>query len=463
MVNSVKEPARSKVFKPVLVQFSGNKPVELQSKLGNVRAEEGVIGAVLQKPEIYSVLAELLEPGDFSILFNGMVWRTFEVITELGKKIDPLTVADQLEKHDVLDTTRLAALIGRAPEPDNAEVYARMVRNAAKLIRIATAGMQMVELAQDNNNRDSVDDVVDECNKLLFEATEKHIEKPTSALSILNVYSDKVETSIESGNTRTENSVATGFYRWDDHLKGFAPTELTVLAGADGMGKTTLALSIVRNILHRGGRIAYFTLEMTQEETIRALIAMETGIPKDVLRARTLTLEQYGRFVEATGRMGKWGLHVVDEYKTLTPLQLRRRVRALMMQDGVDMVFIDGLWLMESTKAMFKRNEAVNAITRDLIENAQKLHVPICLLHQYSSEVGYSKGKVKVPTEYDLSESAAVRRNAQVIVGMHRESHYKRSSINGTQVLIFKDRNGTAKKGTVIDLNFNRLYTRYDQ
>jgi replicative DNA helicase len=439
--------------------------INVTLKLQNERAEEAVIGSVLQKADHYHSVAEMLQPGDFSILFNGYCWWAFEELTKANEPIDLMTVADKLEEKGYEDATlRLSKLIKTVPDAANIEAYARMVRSAAMYIRIADAGRQIVDLVMDEKNRGFDEQVVDKCNQLLFEATEQRAHESTSILAAINAYSDRVEAALGAEDYRVARSVPTGFRGLDTHLKGFAPGELTVLAGADGMGKTSFALSIVRNIVNAGGRVVYFTLEMSTEEITRLLVAMEAGIPKDILRNPVrMSKEQYEAFVAASGNIGQWGLHIIDKHKTLTPLQFRRELRSLLVKEGIDLAVIDGLWLMEPTTQMPKRNEAVNAIVRDIIATLKECDRPGLLLHQYSSDVKPTGRKIRPPTEYDLAESAGVRRNAQVILGMHRESHYKRNGDRTTEIIIFKDRNGTATKGTVAEFVYNRRYARFEE
>lgn len=447
---------RASAFKPTIVQFPGGQQLNVQQKLGNLRAEEAVLASVLQKSEVYHALAEMLQPGDFTLRWNGIVWRTFEVLAARNESISIITVADELEKHGELDDVRLAALAGRVDDIDSAESYARMVRDAALQIRIIQAAMEMIIVAQDDKNRGFTEFVVDECNRLLFEATEQRMERSPSFYQVLSTYSDSVERVVNDEEPPTI-CVPSGFDRLDSWLKGFAPGEVTVIGGGAGQGKTTFALSIARNILNTGGSVAYFSLEMSQEEILRSLTAMETGIPKDVLRSKRLTPEQYATFIEAAGRMSKWAMHPIDEYKSLTPLQLRRRLRLLATQEVIDMVMIDGLWLMEAVKPTPRRVDDVHFIVRDLTEIADAFNLPIAILHQYKRSGDGSK-KRRIYTEEDLAESSGVERNVDVILCLQKPKH-----LGVVEGIIYKDRNGSTPKGTMVEFAFNRKFKRYEQ
>jgi replicative DNA helicase len=232
-----------------------------------------------------------------------------------------------------------------------------------------------------------------------------------------------------------------------------------VLAGGEGMGKTTWGLSNVRNVVKAGKRAAVFTLEMSQEEIIRIFTSMETGIYKSVLKQFTLSDYQWKLFTKAAGDISNWPLEIVDDFPTLTPVQLRRKLRTLTQKADMDLVVIDGLWLMEASEpAKNDRPRDVFTIMRDLNQIARDFNVPILITHQYNASIN---GK-KYPSIYELSESAGVRRNAQVVWGLHRPSYYDRDNVDdATKLYILKDRNGV-NVGADVPFLYNKDNSSYE-
>lgn len=435
------------------------QPVMQMADLANINAEKAVLATVLHQPDIYPVLADMLQPSDFFTLFHGYVWFAFEQLSAANQGIDMLTVSDELEKRGILDINRLAELTAAAPSVDNAETYARMVRDASIKVRIVNAASRMITNIGDNPTH-SVEQVIDDCNRLLFQASEQRAESGSSLVEIASAEVGRIENII---NGEKPEGVETGYNHLNHVLHVFAPGELVILAGAEGMGKTTMLLSIIRNLLKSGKRVLMFTLEMSKAEIVRILAAMESGIPKDTLKVGSLTQGEWARYLAAMGDISRWPLYVIDEYPTLTPLQLQRRLRKIETIENYkfDLVVSDGLWLMEANEATQHRFTDVASITRDLITIGRQFSVPLLVTHQYNGEA--HKRNTKTPTVYDLAESAAVRRNAQIVLGLYREKYYGIEPVRDiTQAFILKDRNGTAQ-GKIVDFSFNHGFNRYEE
>lgn len=428
-------------------------------QIADERNEDAVIGAVFQQSDLFPVLSETLQPADFFFLLKGYVWHAFDVLTGEGKGLDLLTVASKMEelnspiKGEEL-IRELARMIGAAPDTRNAEQYARAVFDASLRLRVLAAKEEMAQLAVDKTI--TVDSLVDQCDHLLYKATNRHAETRTDARSVMSKYFQKVDDMLQSGAV---NGLPTGFKILDDLTGGLFPGEVAVLAGGEGMGKTTWELSLVRNAVKAGKRAAVFTLEMSQEEIIRIFTSMETGIYKSVLKQFTLSDYQWKLFTKAAGDIGNWPLEIVDDFPTLTPVQLRRKLRTLTQHGDMDLVVIDGLWLMEASEpAKNDRPRDVFMIMRDLNQIARDFDVPILITHQYNADIN---GK-KYPSIYQLSESAGVRRNAQVVWGLHRPSYYDRDNVDdSTKLYILKDRNGI-NVGSDVPFLYNKDNSRYE-
>lgn len=398
-------------------------------------AERAVISAVLQEPSLFVTVAAMLEPRDFYGLMHGFYWYAFSKLMEAQQPIDILSVSAVLtneptapQKGDAA-IDELSQLYSAAPRAANVEYYAQRVRDAALRLRLLKAADDMKAAALDKSV--SVVALTDTCNELLFKATEQRVGgDDTSAAVAVGEYWQLLNERMASN---TLPGLKTGWEKWDDPrvaLGGLYAGDVTVVAGKEGYGKSTWMLSLLRNLLSAGKRVALFTLEMQKKEIMQVLFSMETAIWKSQLRDGHLTPEQYEAFKAAAMRIADWKLHIVDEFRAasnpLTPLALRRKLRLLLREGVVDLVAIDGLWLMEATderdRGQANRPRAVAQITYELSDIAKGdlgQPFPVLLMHQYSGDV--AQKKVKKPTLYHLAESAGVRRNAQVIVGLWRD------------------------------------------
>lgn len=467
MTISKQQPKRARVSKIVPLYQQQPENRDWLRRAFDGRAEEALLGAVLLEPDLYTSLADIVQPSDFFLLWNGFIWHTFEQLQAAGRPIDLLSVATEAAKHPQIaadgafDDLRLASLPAACPDPRNADYYAKQVRERAVRLRVMEAADAMKSAALDDAL--PLERLIDECNERLFTATEQHGDIDSSAKAIVSHYYDHVETLMHA---RRAPGIPTGFDKVDAYLGGMQPGEVIVLGGNEGMGKTAMLLSIVRNVAGMGLKAALFSLEMSQDEIVQALMAMESGIPRHVLRSPSvMAAQQWQSFVNAAGIIGNWPLQVMDmnEYPQLTPLQLRRRVRKLQAQEGLDLVVIDGLWLMEATQSAGDRTRDVFTITRDLTGIAKQFNVPILITHQYNANALSRKRKERKPTLFDLAESAGVRRNCQVILGLFRESYFDKNALSKlTQIYTLKDRNGTST-GQTYDFHFDLARGSYSE
>lgn len=436
----------------------------------NQDAEKAVIGAVLREPSVYATVSEVLQPGDFHLTRHGYVWHCFDRITARGEEIDLITVADELKlvayKPDTGEEVAwwLANLASAADRVESVESYARIVRDAATRLRMLAAADEIKRAALDRQKFSSIETTIDEANRLLFEATDQQIKRDdTSIGAVIGAYMEQVE---KARNGELVRGISYGYANVDDLLKAAVPGEITVIAGGEGMGKTTFCLGGVRNLAKRGAKIAVFTLEMMQQEIAQIFISMETGIAKRALKVYDLTDQQFAEFVKASGIVGNWQVHVIDEFATLNQLQARRRLRTMIQAQGValDLVVIDGLWLMEwvdeNGKIEPDRPKAVGNILRDLVQIGRDFNLPIWITHQYNGQAWSRQNKR--PVMYDLAESAGVRRNAQVIIGLYRDSYYGIEDGNDlTEAHVMKDRNGSGAQGQNVDFKFDATHNLF--
>lgn len=430
----------------------------LPEHLANLEAEAAVLGAVIRDPKVYAGVSEVLQSADFFMLWHGWVWYAFDQITARSQHIDLISVADELQALKQLGSDgehRLAMLAANTPSAYSVDTYAQIVRDCATRLRVVKAADQMVQAAFDRQTFREAEAFVDECNRLLFEATDQVIHRAdTNLTAVLDKFVAQAEDAFTNGERR---GLKSGYSNLDDLLRGAVPGELTVIAGAEGMGKTTFVLGLARNLAKVDRHVAIFTLEMSQEEIIRSFVSMESGLPKRALKALDFSGDQWAKFTQGVGAFNSWHVHVIDEFSSLSPIQLRRRLRTLVsaQHEQIDAVVIDGLWLMEANRPTDKRNEDVRNITRDLIVIARDFGVPIYLTHQYNGDANARKDKR--PVLHDLAESAGVRRNAQVILGLYRNSYYgvPHNGQDVSEVHVLKDRNGSGAQGNHADFYFD--------
>jgi replicative DNA helicase len=423
-------------------------------------AEESVIGAVLTNPLYYLNIAAFLKPEDFFILRHHYIWAAIGRLEARHEPIDTLTVSNELQAHNQLaeigGPAYLTQLINNTPTSTHAEVYGALVSRAAK--------RRALMIACDEIKLSCIDETIDwkqvgeqaESKVLSVTASEQKQEE-TNIGAIAHSYMDSVEKLVELRQQGITPGIPTGYKDIDNINGGSYKGELTVIAGPAKLGKSTYNLNVARKRAKLGATVVIFVCEMNREAIVRKFISMETGLSIATLKDAKFTAQEYGRFVEAFKKINKWNMHIIDEYKGLTPLDVRRELRKIMHKESVDVVLIDGLWLMRSNRPSDARHTAVSDIMKDLSEIAQKLNIPIDLVHQLKRAPG--NRREPRPVLSDLGESIGVEQNAYTVIFLYRASYYKHDSEDDeTEIIIAANRDGNTG---IAKLGFDKMSETY--
>lgn len=421
----------------------------------NREAEEGVIGAILINPDAYYDVAHFLQANDFFIHRHRFVWEALTHMHERKSPVDFLTVTEELDRAGHLDEiggpAYLTALINNTPSSLHAQAYAQIIQQAAVRRRMLAAANQVARLAYEEGM--SLETVIDESEKAMFAASDRlltHDLKPFS-LVLENLY-DRVELRAKQSGIY---GVPTGFTDLDHLLQGLQPSDLVIVAGRPGTGKTSLLLSAVKHAVqaHRK-HIAIFTLEMSGEQLAQRLVAQETGIDTQRLRAGKLTDNEWSLFTQAIEVLGEVRLFL-DDTPAITPLQMRSKCRRLHIEHGLDLVVVDYLQLMSGGGRFENRVQEVSFISRQLKVLARELNVPVLAAAQLSRAV--EQRADKHPILSDLRESGSIEMDADVVMFLYRPEDGELS--NRLEVIIAKHRNGPT--GTV-HLAFRQSLAKFE-
>ncbi len=430
-------------------------------------AEQAVLGAVLQDPGLFVSLSEMLQSADFHLRMHGAVWYAFEQLANRNDPIDMITVANELQNlkfkppgYEDRIGLWLGELIAKADRSDSAEAYANIVRESAVRMRGIAAGIQIQLLFENSQEYHSLGEAIELANQLLFKATEQTITATDTSIRAAVQEYDQIAQAVRLG-TMEFSGCDFGYENLNQLLGHAAPGEIVVIAGSSGMGKTTFMLGGVRLLAKRGKRVFIFTQEQKRGELIAAWTAMEAGIAKRALKGFELTSDDWLDFDTALTEIESWDIHIIDEFNSMTQVQFRTKMRAMIAVLGFvpDLVVIDGLWLMEWVDERGHvmtddRPRAVFNITRDLIKISEDLGVSLWIMHQYNDKA--ESRQDKRPLMSDLAESAGVKRNAKIIIGLYRDDYYKIPDGSPfTEAWVLKDRHGEAQ-GQYTEFGFKR-------
>lgn len=370
-------------------------------------AEEAVVGAVFINPEVYYDVAQFLSADDFYIHKHKWIWESFTSLHEQRIPIDLLTVSNELDKRGQLGElggpAYLTALVNQVPSSLNAESYGHIVEGHSIRRKMIDAANKIASIAY--NEKTSVDDVMDEAEKAVFNVSERRLKHDLQPISnVLSEYYDRIDTLAKRPDEIV--GVPTGFIDLDKMLTGLQPSDLLIIAGRPGQGKTGFLLSIAKNAgLTHKKHVAIFSLEMSNEQVVQRLIAQETGIDSQRLRTGKLQESEWPLFTHSIEVFGDTHIYL-DDTPAITPLQLRTKCRRLHLEFGLDLIIVDYLQLMSGDTRNDNRVQEVSYISRNLKVLARELNVPVLAAAQLSRAV--EQRSDKRPVLSDLRESGCL-------------------------------------------------------
>ncbi|HMN84616.1 MAG TPA: replicative DNA helicase [Bauldia sp.] len=408
----------------------------------NVEAEQALLGAILVNNEAFYRVSDFLEPNHF---FEPVHRRIYQVAGELiraNKVASPVTIKTFLPADLAIGDINLAQYLARLAAESttiiNAEDYGRAIYDLAIRRSLIGIGEEMVNVAYDAPVEQTPRDQIEDAERRLFELAEVgRYDGGFHAFesALLNAIDMASAAYKRDGHL---SGLATGLDDLDRLMGGLQPSDLIVLAGRPGMGKTSLATNIAFNVAKAwrgeiqpdgsmktvdGGIVGFFSLEMSSEQLATRIIAEQSGVPSSDIRRGRITEGQFSSIVAAAREMQKVPLYV-DQTGGITIAQLAARARRLKRQRGLDLLVIDYIQLMQgsSKRGSDSRVQEVTEITNNLKSLGKELNVPIIALSQLSRQV--ENRDDKHPQLADLRESGSIEQDADVVLFVYREEYY---------------------------------------
>ena len=425
----------------------------------SIEAEEAVLGSILINPEAYFDVASFLEPEDFFIVRNAWVWESLVRLRDRDAQIDYVTVIEELREQERLEEIGGAAyityLINNTPSSLYAESYGRIVERAAIRRRLLSSASEIAQLAHEEDA--DINEVIDRAEQSLFGVTERRLHNELVPIqNALRDYFDRIEHQYL--NRDESLGVPTGFTDLDTLLGGLQKSDLLIVAGRPGMGKTSWMLSVALNAARAKARVAIFSLEMSNEQIVQLLVSSETAISTHDLRRGELQQKEWGLFVESINNLNNLTVFL-DDTPALNPLQMRTKCRRLYAEHGLDLVMVDYLQLMNSGAGRNEnRVQEISFISRQLKQIARELNVPVIAAAQLSRAV--EQRQDKRPQLSDLRESGSIEQDADVVLFIYRDEVYNENTErpNQADIIVAKHRNGPTG---AVSLFFRKELTQF--
>ncbi|HID08205.1 MAG TPA: replicative DNA helicase, partial [Armatimonadetes bacterium] len=373
----------------------------------SVEAEQAVLGAMLVDTDAVAQVVEMLKPEDF---YYEPHRRIYEVILRLfnrGDSVDLITVIAELRRDGALEQVGgayyMGTLMESCPSVANVTDYARIVEEKAILRNLIAAATQIASWAYEQP--DDIESVIDRAEATIFAVGQRRVGAYFEPLPhLLKQTYAKIDYQYHHRGLPT--GVPTGFAEFDSYTSGLQPSDLIVIAGRPGMGKTAFALTIAQHVaLNERQVVAIFSLEMSKEQLVQRMLCSRAMVDSHRLRSGYLREEDWEKIAKAFQDLYDAPIFI-DDTPNLSPFEIRAKARRLRAEHGLGLIIIDYLQLVRPPRRAENRVQEVAEIARSLKNLARELNVPVLVLSQLSRAVEHRESKR--PLLADLRDSGAI-------------------------------------------------------
>jgi replicative DNA helicase len=394
----------------------------------NLEAEASLLGALLIDKEAIIKVADNVGPTDFYNNKHGLIFESIIDLLDQHEPIDILSVGNRLSEKKQLEQiggkAYLAELTAAVPNASHVKSYANIIRKKSILRQLETAAAEISESSF--AEEEDVDKTLDKAEQKLFAISQRSLKQNFIPVkNILTETFNRIDELHKSGGAGVRG-IPTGYPDLDKLLSGFQKSDLIILAARPSLGKTTLALDLVRHIAIRSKvPVGVFSLEMSKEQLVDKLLATEAGV--DLWRMRTGRLsdkeddDDFPRIGRAMGVLSEAPIFI-DDSASSNILEIRTKARRLKMEHGLGFLVVDYLQLMEG-RDRESRVQEISEISRSLKQLAKELDIPVLALSQLSRAV--ESRSPAIPKLADLRESGSIEQDADIVAFIYRKSKDK--------------------------------------
>lgn len=451
---------------PETVQINGTS---LRNLPKNIEAEQIILGSALLEPEgTIPILLEKLRPEHFYHQAHRVIFRTIRELFDRGEPGDIVSVANRLEEKAEMEKAGgriyLNELLDRVTTTASLDYYADIVRKKAILRALIEAGGQITEFGF--NEAENTDEILDKSESLIFDISRRDSSGTYYLINqFLYEHIEALEKVRREPDRHTITGLSTGFPKLDEMTGGLQRSDLIVLAGRPGTGKSSLALTLARNVaIREKAVVAIFSLEMTKEQLLERLLCGEAMVSLHRLRGGYVPAAKWRDLATAASKFQPTTI-LVDDTPGSSILEIRAKARRMATQHKLDMLIVDYLQLIEGSIRTDVREQEIAHISRSLKKLARELEIPVLAVSQLNRAV--EQRESKYPRLADLRESGAIEQDADVVIFIYRKDYYEeptevtssgRGATSDSELIIAKQRNGPLGKVLV---TFHKAYASF--
>ena len=426
----------------------------------SIEAELAVLGAMLSSKDAISKALQWLRSHHFYKESHSKIFLVMSDLFDKGEPIDTISVINKLKKNKQIDNVGgayfITGLVESVPTAANVESYAKIVLEKFMLRELIRASHELSKDAY--NDRQDVGEILDAAEQTIFSITQDRLRG--GFMPIEGILHDTFKNLDRiASNPGSVTGVASGLIDLDEITSGFQKGDLVIIAGRPSMGKTALALSVMRNAaIDFKVPVGMFSLEMANHQLAQRLLCAEGRVDSHLVRTGKLPKNQWKNLSLAVGSLAEAEIYL-DDTPAITVLELRAKARRLKAEKNLGLIIIDYLQLMQGPRNIESRQQEISNISRSLKALAKELDIPVIALSQLSRAV--EQRSDHRPQLSDLRESGAIEQDADVVIFLYRSWVYSREEEDKgkAQAIVAKQRNGPI--GTV-NLSFIDRFARFE-
>ena len=414
----------------------------------NAVAEQSVIGSILMDRDCLASVIEYVRAEDFYDPRNKELFEAIMDLFNFDKPIDIITVAEQLRQRGTFEKIGgeiyLADIANAVSTSANVKYYAKIISDYAIRRRLIAVANDISGLAYEGS--EDIQKILDISEQKVFDVSEN--KNMSGFVGIRDLLSQSfAHVSEIASNPNNITGIPTGFTKLDDMISGLNKSNLILIAARPAMGKTSFALNIAHYAaMKAGAKVGIFSLEMSDEEIINRIWFSEALVPNNKIRSGNMQPNDWERLTVALSKLSSSNIYV-DDTAAVSPMDMRAKCRRLMAEKGLDLVIVDHIQLMQSSRRTENRQQEITEISRSLKMLAKDLDIPVVALSQLSR--ASDSRTDKRPMLSDLRESGAIEQDADIVMMLYRDDYYNKDTEHPgeAEVIIAKNRSGST--GTV--------------
>ena len=421
----------------------------------SIEAEQAALGCIINYKSQLALAEDVLKDDDFYWDKHKRIFSTIKALSRKDMNIDLITLLNELKVSDSIDkcggVSYITELATNTVFSSNVESYVKIIKDKSDRRNLIRAGRELISKSYEESEVESIISTVeDKIYKVInSKESEDILDMGQSVEEVLN----RIENNYCNGGKILGNT--TGFKEIDNTISGLQKGDFIIVAARPSMGKTAFALNIGQHA-SKGASVGIFSLEMTTEQLMERLISSRSLVEFGKIKTGKLDEAEFRKITDAANVLAKRKIFIDDKSTNLS--DIKAKCRNLKIKEGLDVVIIDYLQLIEISDKTNSREQEIAKISRELKKLAKKLEITIVALSQLSR--GPEQRTDHKPILSDLRESGSIEQDADVIFMLYRDEYYNKESEdrNIAELIINKNRNGETK---TIKLGWIGQYQRF--